>query len=172
MYRELIVIIKAWGVTIGIVLLILFVTKSSHSFSRAVFLTWFTLAPMSVFVVHLVCRYFLRSLRKRGLDLKTAVIVGAGELGAKFASYMDQVPWAGIKLLGFFDDLKNKEELIIKNKYVLGDISQLPEYVRNHKVDYIYIALPMRAEQKIFCLIFKAFLSTNMQIRFFDRNFK
>ncbi len=36
---------------------------------------------------------------------------------------------------------------------LLGDISQVTEYLKENDIDYIYIALPMRAEKKIFSIL-------------------
>ena len=35
----------------------------------------------------------------------------------------------------------------------MGTIAQLPAYLKNNKIDYVYIALPLRAESKIVSIL-------------------
>jgi hypothetical protein len=56
------------------------------------------------------------------------------------------------RVQGFFDDRKKTEDINGMNqrdKTILGTISDLCGYLEHHDVDYVYIALPMRAEKKI-----------------------
>ena len=85
--------------------------------------------------------------------MRYGVIVGAGDLGLKLASYLQNIPWAGIKIIGFFDDKKTSCDSSGTNPPILGTIDQLPNYLKKTEVDYVYIALPFRAENKIISLI-------------------
>ncbi len=149
LHQELIVIIKAWGSVVGILLFLAFVLKVSHAYSRVVILVWITLTPFVIFFFHLVNRLILRSIRKRGGDLRTALIVGAGDLGVSVAHQIENTPWAGIQVVGFFDDYKENSSLESRDKPILGRVDELSRFLQSSPVDYIYIALPMRAEKKI-----------------------
>jgi putative colanic acid biosynthesis UDP-glucose lipid carrier transferase len=53
-------------------------------------------------------------------------------------------------MIGFFDDSKK----VPQNGYpVLGTLNLLPEYVREQKIDIVYLALPMKAEEQIQSLL-------------------
>ena len=68
------------------------------------------------------------------------------------AKYIGKIPWAGIQIQGFFDDHIKTEDLrqdTPDQKPVLGPISDLPGYLEKHDIDFMYIALSMRHEQKI-----------------------
>jgi exopolysaccharide biosynthesis polyprenyl glycosylphosphotransferase len=79
--------------------------------------------------------------------------VGAGDLGLKLARHIEDIPWSGIKVTGFFDDKKEGEALLIGHHPVLGTIAKLPDYLKNNNIDYVYIALPLRAEVKIVSIL-------------------
>ena len=153
LYRELFLICKAWAAVVGILLFLLFLSKTSQHFSRSLILTWFGLSPVVVFGVHLLVRKILKIVRSKGYNIKTAVIVGAGDLGQRLARHIENMPWAGIEVKGFFDDYKPAGDHVLKDKQILGTIEQLPEYLTRNKVDVIYIALPTRAESKILSTI-------------------
>jgi exopolysaccharide biosynthesis polyprenyl glycosylphosphotransferase len=56
--------------------------------------------------------------------------------------------------MGFFDDKVSEEPRLARTgKPVLGDIGMMADYLSTHDIDYVYIALPMRAERKIFSIL-------------------
>lgn len=148
---ELKTVLTAWLSMVCLVLFLLFFFKVAQQYSRFVLMTWFVAAPMSIFLMHAGAHKMLRFMRSRGKNQRSAVIVGAGDLGLSLAGYIDTIPWSGIRVLGFFDDSETTEDLVGKGqkKKVLGVISELKEYLKNNVVDFVYIALPMRAEKKI-----------------------
>jgi exopolysaccharide biosynthesis polyprenyl glycosylphosphotransferase len=153
-YLEFVVIIKAWGAVIGVLLFYFFIFKISEGYSRVVFLIWSTTTPFLLFFIHVCARKILRHFRTKGKNIRRAVIAGAGDLGVNLAKEVESIPWAGIQVLGFFDDkIKEGEQLSVIGKPVFGNIACLPDYLRVNDIDYVYIALPMRAEKKIFSIL-------------------
>lgn len=154
-YKEFLVILKAWGLFVGAILSLIFMFKVGDDFSRVVIISWFVSCPLAIFLVHLMMRKILAALRAHGRNLRFAVIVGAGHLGQYFASYLESIPWAGIKVVGFFDDHKTSKDFPDGNRRVLGTVSELADYLKDkkHIVDYVYIALPLRSETKIISIL-------------------
>ncbi len=153
-YLEFVVIIKSWGAVIGVLLFYFFVFKISEAYSRVVFLIWSTTTPLILFCIHVCARKILRHFRIKGKNIRRAVVAGAGDLGVNLVKEIESIPWAGIQVLGFFDDkIKEGEVLCVMEKPVIGDIAALPDYLRVNDIDYVYIALPMRAEKKIFSIL-------------------
>ena len=131
-----------------------FVFKISWAYSRAVFLIWSISTPLLLFCCHLGVRKLLRYYRSQGKNIRHAVIVGAGDLGTKMARQMEEIPWAGIEVVGFFDDkLETKENLGEIDKPLIGRINEVRDYLKVNDIDYVYVALPMRAERKIFRIL-------------------
>jgi len=153
-YKEFLVIVRAWGTVIGILLFYFFIFKISWAYSRGVFLIWSLLTPLLLFCCHLGVRKLLRHFRSRGRNIRHAVVVGAGDLGQRMARQVEDIPWAGIEIVGFFDDKLNleKEDRVLDHP-VLGRIEDVRGFLENNDIDYVYIALPMRAERKIFKIL-------------------
>lgn len=55
--------------------------------------------------------------------------------------------WTGIRIIGFFDDAKSGQTA--SGQPILGRIADLPFYLDSHPLDYLYIALPFRAQEQI-----------------------
>ena len=153
-FLEFIVILKAWGAVIGLLLFYFFISKISIAYSRVVILIWSITTPVLIFCIHLAARKFLRMFRAKGKNLRRAVIVGAGDLGKNLVSELESMPWAGIEILGFFDDKVDEEHYEdVLGKPILGNIEAITDYLEVQDIDYVYIALPMRAEKKIFKIL-------------------
>jgi len=153
-FMEFFVILKAWSAVIGSLLFLFFLFKVSYSYSRRVVLLWFFLTPFVIFGIHYIVRKVARSQRAKGKNQRFAVVAGAGDLGRQLAEHVENTPWAGINILGFFDDRK-KDALQIfgRIKPILGTIDTIKQYLQENVVDYVYIALPMEAEKKIRIII-------------------
>jgi len=153
-YKEFYVIIRAWATIVGLLLFYFFIFKISAAYSRVVFMIWSTTTPILVFLLHMTARKILRFYRRRGKNIRRAVIAGAGDLGLSLVRELETIPWAGIEVMGFFDDKVSDDPHLTRiGKPVLGDISMLPDYLTANDIDYVYIALPMRAERKIFSIL-------------------
>lgn len=153
-YMEFLVILKAWGAVIGLLLFYFFMFKTSYAYSRMVFIIWFLSTPVLLFLVHVGARKILRSFREKGKNVRRAVIVGAGDLGQNLVKEVESIPWAGIEVMGFFDDKVNSDEQVeAMGKPIFGPISEMSTFLSLNEIDYVYIALPMRAEKKIFSIL-------------------
>ena len=153
-FLEFVVILKAWGAVIGLLLFYFFISKISIAYSRVVILIWSITTPVLIFCIHLAARKLLRMFRSRGKNLRRAVIVGAGDLGQNLVSELESMPWAGIEILGFFDDKIDEDSCEdVLGKPILGNIGAITDYLEVQDIDYVYIALPMRAEKKIFTIL-------------------
>jgi putative colanic acid biosynthesis UDP-glucose lipid carrier transferase len=153
-FLEFLVILKAWFAVIGLLLFYFFIFKISIAYSRVTILIWSTTTPLLIFVLHVVARKLLRMIRQNGKNVRRAVIVGAGDLGVNLLKQVENMPWAGIEVLGFFDDkIDDDKTCEVHGKPILGNTAAITEFLDLHAIDYVYIALPMRAEKKIFRIL-------------------
>jgi putative colanic acid biosysnthesis UDP-glucose lipid carrier transferase len=153
-FLEFIVILKAWGTVVGLLLFYFFVFKISVAYSRVAILIWSITTPLLIFVIHIIVRKTLRAIRQNGKNVRRAVIVGAGDLGINLLKQVATMPWAGIEVIGFFDDKIDDEAVTeVKGKPILGNTAAINGFLELHAIDYVYIALPMRAEKKIFRIL-------------------
>ncbi len=145
----------SWIVVIAILSVLGYVTKTSVLFSRKVVLTWMATAPAALVALRLQMFLGLRWLRQQGRNTRSVVIAGAGDLGRRLARNMVDTPWLGMRLSGFFDDhLSGEVELPGAGKHdtsypILGNLNELIAYVQENQVHMVYLALPLRAEERL-----------------------
>jgi len=150
--QEVAQILMTWT---GVVLLLMFVAylrQNLDDYSRTVMLTWFVIAPGLLLIWRGGVQFGLRMIRRQGINTRRVAIVGARDLGAKLVETMISTPWLGLRPAGFYDDRK-----AIGNRRLPGNIAgnfdDLVQHARQGKIELIYIALPMFAEERIKSLI-------------------
>jgi putative colanic acid biosynthesis UDP-glucose lipid carrier transferase len=144
-HRELSRILLACLVVYFILLFILYFFSISHWYSRTLLLCWMVSWPIVLSLERIILRIVLRSLRKNGKNIKTAIIVGANPIGKKLAGLIRENPWSGTELLGFFDDNTGNDN----DFNILGKLEQIEPFVSSRRVDTVYLALPMKEQTKV-----------------------
>ncbi len=109
----------------------------------------FLLAMFAIFsTTFMSCERFLlrtvlRYLRKKGYNVQFILVIGAGELGEKFASKIKQNFYIGYNILGFLDDNIPKGQKISDSK-IIGSIKDLENIILTNTVDMAIITLSSR----------------------------
>ncbi len=146
-------IFLAWLVVFAGLTILGFVTKRSEIYSRRLLLTWFALTPVLLLALRGLVSRITGWMRARGHNSRTLVIGGAGNLGRLLAENLLLIRAVGITLLGFFDDAPDAPEVQVgPHKLVfpvLGNLDDMVSYVRDNRVDMVYLALPFRAEPRL-----------------------
>ena len=78
--------------------------------------------------------------RSRGLNYGRAAIVGAGRTGRLVAQTILRNSWTGLEAVGFVDSPGKSEPAVLPR---LGGIDQLAEIVEKHRIDHVFVALPL-----------------------------
>jgi putative colanic acid biosynthesis UDP-glucose lipid carrier transferase len=146
-------IVLSWIFIIAILAFLGFATKRTGLYSRKLLLTWIIASPAVLVALRLLVYRMLGWARARGFNTRAVVIGGAGELGRKLAVNILQVRSMGMQILGFFDDNHEGQvdlEVAAGTRFpILGNLDDMVDFVRRHKVDMVYLALPFRAENRI-----------------------
>lgn len=134
-------------------------------FDRQAIIIWLWLAPLSQFTVHLLLRSIAPSIVNIQGEAKHAVIVGVNEQGLNLAYEIQHNPYSPTRLSGFFDDRVRERVGALTEYDLLGNIDQLPDYVRQYNIDAIYVSLPMATQPRIMKLL-DALTDTTVSIYF------
>lgn len=146
--REVRVLLMGWLLALFFSLIIAWATKSMDMYSRVIVGIWVVMTPLLLVSLHILERAMLRLLRRQGRNSRRAIIIGAGALGAGLAERICDADWMGVRIEGFFDDRAGSPGAKnIKGIPVLGRCEDACAYVRKHRIDHVYLALPMRAEK-------------------------
>ena len=124
------------------------------NFPEQVVLSWLVAAPVTLAAAHLAARALLpRVLAMQG-NLRTAVIAGTTEHGIRLGREIRRDPFLGTRLVGFFDD-RDKTRLgeLPAGSGLLGKLRELAAFVKENRIDLIYVTLPMATQPRILALL-------------------
>lgn len=147
-------IIFAWFTVVLLMIVILFGLKISSDFSRLWLGLWMVLGLLLLLFFRLAIYAFLQYQRYRGRNYRRVIVMGAGDLATRLISQAISSPWAGFKIEALFDDDKKLTGSYIHGLPVIGVGDDIESYMSNNQVDEIWIALPLRAEQRVKGLLF------------------
>ena len=140
-----------WGITCAALVLAAFVFKVSASYSRVVTMAWFLITPLLLIYARLAARLLLRWLRKSGGNTRTVAIAGTSSVAEAIVRHLRDSASFGVRVNGVYDDrvsVRNQHEasLLLQRQ---GSLDDMVEEARRGALDYVFIALPMRAEKRI-----------------------
>src|SRR5262249_42603627 len=145
--------LSGWILVVALLLMLGWATRTLGSFDERVLVSWVAVTPMALFFAQLAVPLVLpRVMAAEGIQ-RVAVIAGAGPLGRQLAGRIAATPFLGIRIAGFFDDRAADRLTGIEPQRVLGNMAQLAEYAKKHRVDLIYVTLPMASQPRIMKLL-------------------
>ncbi|MBZ5200552.1 polysaccharide biosynthesis protein [Planomicrobium chinense] len=145
---ELKSIVVAVSLTIFVAMIMQY-AYSSQLYIRTLMLSWMLL----VFFIG-ASRISLRILqegkvKKKAILTSRTMVVGAGQGGRMIARHMKQNPEWGRNPVIFADDDKTQWGLEINGIEVVGSLERIPEFVADHKIDQIVIAIPSLSKREM-----------------------
>ena len=146
-------VLSSWVVLLVILALCGYATNSLGYFEDEVLIWWAGLTPV---LQALAIEFGRRLQRWRATSptaRRTAVIVGAGPLGAKVARALREGGDKGIDFLGYFDDRQDDRLHPDASVLLLGMLSEVSDYVRSKGVREVYITLPLGSQPRIVQLL-------------------
>ncbi len=153
--QQLVHVLGAWLSVLLALLATGYLTDTIHHFDRMVMATWAIAALTALCAVRVVTRAILQRLRRRGYNVRNAVIVGTDDAGRHVARTILDSPWMGLQLLGFYED-RTREAGRAREHWDLpiwGAYDTLVTAAREGKIDVVYITLSMTAQARIQSLI-------------------
>jgi putative colanic acid biosynthesis UDP-glucose lipid carrier transferase len=142
-------VLTDWILMGALLLMLGWATRTLDAFDPRVLVAWITLAPPLLFAAQVATPWLLpRILSAEGLR-RRAVIAGAGDLGRQLAERLRGSPMLGVEVAGFFDDRSPDRLEGVPREQFLGSIEHLADFAREHRVELIYLALPLAAQPRI-----------------------
>ena len=117
-----------------------------QSITFVVLLRFFAIACCALIASRLSMRQVLKTLRRRGRNLRQVIIVGTNARALDFADGILSRPELGYMLAGFVDNAWVGPQ---RDQYssvgLVADLAGFCSYLRNHVIDEVVIALPIKS---------------------------
>jgi len=141
-------IFMGWIVTAVILVFLGNVSGLAYHYDEAVVFSWFLATPFALLMSHLAARHVGTDPAKES-EVRSVVIVGANEVGTKFAGTVERMPNLFLSVRGFFDDRTADRRKSGLSHPVLGNMGEVASFVRDHHIKMIFISQPISAQPRI-----------------------
>lgn len=140
----------AWvAVCIFLIILAYSINAFVADHTRTVVVAWLIFTLFGLAFWRFCLRELLFSIRLRGHNTRSAVIIGCTDSGYKLAKDLTTNPQLGIRIKGFYTVPAFNERSDQHEFPVLGSVDDAVSTARKGDLDLVFIALPMRAEDII-----------------------
>ncbi|MFQ5441225.1 MAG: undecaprenyl-phosphate glucose phosphotransferase [Thermodesulfobacteriota bacterium] len=145
---EVLEITKA-SVAAVIVLITLTFFLKQYDFSRFVFVLFTLCNIIFLSVERVVFREVLRFVRKKGYNLRYALIAGTGDSAKILITKLEKHPEVGIKVAGIISGESADLDKEINGVKVVGLYEDVRDVVLEENIDKVFIALPWDEHSKV-----------------------
>lgn len=151
--RGLANILARWTLVIAFIWTLLHLSGLTEGFNTSVLLTWTLANPLVLWLGQVCAQYFLVHSDAAQGHSRRAVIVGVTELGVRLENTLRENRLLRTQVLGYFED-RAKSRLPADNRNkILGCSTDLSNFVSLHKVNVVYITLPMHRDPRVLGLL-------------------
>lgn len=109
-----------------------------YELTRNLLLQFFGLAVFLMVAWRVFTVFGLRVLRRSGYNYRNVIILGYNNRARELQQFFEQNPAYGYRFIGFFDNLKPKDQKA--ESHYLGSYDQVTTYISNHQIDEVYFA--------------------------------
>ncbi len=143
----------SWVFLAGLVLIFGLVTGYIDLFPLVVIKRWLWLTPVCQLLAVFALRAGASVLLKLQGPQKLAIVAGMNDQGIALADSLINNNYSTTACVGFFED-RDPDRLNNKNGYpILGKLADIADYVKQHRINVIYLSLPMVSQPRIIKLL-------------------
>ncbi len=140
--NEIFDIVKACTFSVLILISITFFFRQ-YEYSRLVFLVFWITTIISLSLERVAFREILRYMRRKGHNLRYAIIVGTGSLANDIFNRIELHPELGLKIKGFLSQDKSAVGSVINGIPVIGTYKDIGKIIIDKDIDQVITALPI-----------------------------
>jgi putative colanic acid biosynthesis UDP-glucose lipid carrier transferase len=142
-----------WALLLVVLLAIGYITKSFASYPRRIFLTWAVITPLALVIVTLFMQELMHRFLMNAFENRKAIFAGYNNSSLELARRLTNNPVMRLEVGGFFDDRSTDRLGMESDAKLIGTLSDLSAYVKEHVTDVIFIALPIRHVKRVMNLL-------------------
>jgi putative colanic acid biosynthesis UDP-glucose lipid carrier transferase len=146
-------VIFRWLLLLAVMLAIGYVTHSLAEYPRRIFITWAVVTPVALVFSTLAMQEIMHRFLMNAFDNRSAIFAGYNNSSLELARRLKNNPAMRLKVSGFFDDRSSDRLGLEPDATLVGSLSDLSTYVKEHGTDVIFIALPIRHVKRVMNLL-------------------
>jgi len=146
-------VIFRWILLLAVLLAIGYVTRSLAEYPRRIFLTWAVVTPAALICSTLAMQEVMHHFLMNAFENRSVIFAGYNNSSLELARRLTNNPAMRLQVSGFFDDRSSDRLGMESDAKLVGTLSDLSSYVKEHSTDVIFIALPIRHVKRVMNLL-------------------
>lgn len=143
----------AWTCVFAVLIVVLFISKSSSAYSRGWMIIWYLTGLVAFATVRVSLIQYLRHGIRNGTLRQRVIVVGGGAHGSDLIRELHSVGAHEIEVLGFFDDRAERVPEEIDGCRKLGRFEDIFQFAREKRIDLVVLALPVGDGKRVYELL-------------------
>jgi putative colanic acid biosynthesis UDP-glucose lipid carrier transferase len=142
-----------WIILLAVLLLLAQASGAAGSYPRQAFAAWALITPVLLVATTAVLGVTMRRLVAVAAGRRRVIFAGYNDSSLALARSLEANPELPMQVEGFFDDRGADRLNLPAEARLVGRLSELPEFARQHAIDVIFIALPIRHLKRVLDLL-------------------
>ncbi len=142
-----------WGLLCAAMFGVEFATRALSPYPMRVLLAWAGVTTLALIATTLITQHIVRQFLMSAFDNRNAIVAGYNNSSLELARRLQSNPGIRVNVSGFFDDRSTDRLGMEADATLIGTLSDVAQYVKDHRVDVIFIALPIRHLQRVINLL-------------------
>ncbi|MGD0962226.1 MAG: undecaprenyl-phosphate glucose phosphotransferase [Methylomonas sp.] len=140
-----------WSIVAASLIMIGQITETYAFFPKEIIISWLISTPVFLLSSQFLAWYIINH-RFKDKTVKKAVIIGANQLSCDLSQKIAD-DHLDISIEAFFDDRTDQRLPKKLRNQVSGTLAEVADFVKKHKTDLVFIALPMVSQPRIHDLL-------------------
>lgn len=137
--KEVWAILDTWLSVTGASFFVLYTLQDSLLYPPRTMLLWFLTTPVLLGAWRALTAYTLHRARAKGYFQRRLAIVGAGDLARHVAKTVEDNPWMGLQIAGFYTALNPQQSFAVWGKHHVRSFDTLLQEAKGGEIDVVYI---------------------------------
>ena len=146
-FQEFKSILLATSTLFLLLIVIVFLTKTSELYSRVWTGSWYISSTLSICIIHTLLRHILANMRKKGFNLRHIVIISEGGVGQQVLNKVEALSKSGFHISGYYSDDEQKPDSNFD--FSFDSIEHGLNSIENQQIDQIWLTMPLGSEKKV-----------------------
>lgn len=142
-------LVLAWGMIVSGGVFVSYLIHLSSQLSRLWMSCWFATGAILLIVHRLTVYTALRCMRKQGINTKSVVLVGYGEVGREIHRRALVQDWFGYHIKAIHCSAEERNHISDHGISAIENMEDIAQYAINHHVHEIWLTLPITEYDKL-----------------------
>jgi putative colanic acid biosysnthesis UDP-glucose lipid carrier transferase len=146
-------VLLRWIVLLAVLLILAQASRAATAYPRHAFEAWALITPILLVTTTAVLGMTMRRLVAVAAGRRRVIFAGYNDSSLALAHSLEGNPELPMQVEGFFDDRGADRLNMEADARLVGRLSELPAFAKEHGIDVIFIALPIRHLKRVLDLL-------------------